>query len=303
MEEKEEEEEEDSKNFFLSRSSHSDIWTLFYELFRSSRLERLLWRCHEFGGVWVFVSSWYSLVSTAQRQYCIGLCLLLVLRSEGGYIFTDMVDNACRAAVYAGCFAGYDAPRAVFPSIVALADEARGDSTGAVLVQGVMPVVIAFDQTAQKTVEIPQLPLFDKVVHISCRGAEADFCGPTVCRTTGFLLLLDTRKVVHVPVVQVVQLPRWFAVHGHAGDMPVVVNNRCLGLVGRCRNTVDVLQLQFFVGRRLPCRGAEADSHSCSSWTCWYARCCQRQVLEVPQMQFAVMDVAVNLQRQVVSRL
>ena len=54
-------------------------------------------------------------------------------------------------------FAGYDTPRAVFPSIVnargdftgaivgqviALADEARGDSTGAVLGQGDMPVVV-----------------------------------------------------------------------------------------------------------------------------------------------------------------
>ena len=128
-------------------------------------------------------------------------------------------------------FAGYDAPRAVFPSIVALADEARGGSTGAVLVPGVLPVVIAsgaFVQTAKKTVEIPQLPFFDKVVHISCRGAEADSCGPTVCRTTVFPLLLDT--VVDVTVVKVVQLPRWFAVHGHAGDMPVVVNNRCLEL-------------------------------------------------------------------------
>ena len=40
-------------------------------------------------------------------------------------------------------FAGYVAPRAVFPSFVALADVARGDSTGAVLVQGDMPVVFA----------------------------------------------------------------------------------------------------------------------------------------------------------------
>ena len=62
-------------------------------------------------------------------------------------------------------FAGYDAPRAVFPSIVALADEARGDSTGAVLVPGVLPVVIssgAFDHTAKKTVEIPQLPFLTR---------------------------------------------------------------------------------------------------------------------------------------------
>ena len=63
-------------------------------------------------------------------------------------------------------FAGYDTLRAVFPSIV----DVRGDSTGAVLKQGDMPVVVAsgaFGQTAQKTVEIPQLPFFDKVVQIS----------------------------------------------------------------------------------------------------------------------------------------
>ena len=35
-------------------------------------------RCHEFGGVWIFVSSWYVLASTAQRQFRIGLCLQLV---------------------------------------------------------------------------------------------------------------------------------------------------------------------------------------------------------------------------------
>ena len=34
--------------------------------------------------------------------------------------------------------------------------------------------------------------------------------------------------MVDVPVMQVVQLPRWLAVLGHADDMPVVVNNRCL---------------------------------------------------------------------------
>ena len=32
------------------------------------------------------------------------------------------------------------------------------------------------------------------------------------------------------PVMQAVQFPRWFAVLGHADDMPVVVNNRCLEL-------------------------------------------------------------------------
>ena len=64
-------------------------------------------------------------------------------------------------------FAGYDTPRAVlfFPLV-----NVRGDSTGAVLGQGVMPVVVpsgAFGETAQKTVEIPQLPFFDKLVQIS----------------------------------------------------------------------------------------------------------------------------------------
>ena len=108
-------------------------------------------------------------------------------------------------------FAGYDAPRAVFPSFVALADETRGDSTGAVLVQGDMPVVFAsgaFHQTTQITVEIPQLPFFGEVVHISFRGAEADSCGPTVCRTTEVPLLLGT--VIDVPVVQVVRVPVLF---------------------------------------------------------------------------------------------
>ena len=57
-----------------------------------------------------------------------------------------------------------------------------------------LPVVIVsgtFVQTAEKTVEFPQFPFFDKVVHFSCCGAEAD-CGPTVCRTTVFPLLLVT---------------------------------------------------------------------------------------------------------------
>ena len=67
--EKEEEEEEHN-----SRNSHSEISTLLFELF----LVRLLWRCREFGGVWVFYSSWYVLASAAQRQFG-GLRLQLVL--------------------------------------------------------------------------------------------------------------------------------------------------------------------------------------------------------------------------------
>ena len=56
------------------------------------------------------------------------------------------------------------APVCVFPSFVACADEACGDSTGAVPVSGVLPVVIAsgaFVQAAKITVEFPQLPFFD----------------------------------------------------------------------------------------------------------------------------------------------
>ena len=44
----------------------------------------------------------------------------------------------------------------------------------------------------------------DKVVQISCRGAEADSHGPTVCRTKEIPLLLNT--VIDVPVAQVVHL-------------------------------------------------------------------------------------------------
>ena len=68
-------------------------------------------------------------------------------------------------------FAGYDAPRAVFPSVV----NARGDSTGAVLGQGDVPVVIlsdAFAQTARKTVVVPQMHFIDGHRH-SFRTAEA----------------------------------------------------------------------------------------------------------------------------------
>ena len=58
-----EEEEEDSQNSFLSRGSHSEIWTFLHELF----LVRLLWRCHEFGGVWFLVCTGFH--STAPIPY------------------------------------------------------------------------------------------------------------------------------------------------------------------------------------------------------------------------------------------
>ena len=122
-------------------------------------------------------------------------------------------------------FAGYDAHRAV-SSFVALADEARGDSTGAVLVQGYMPVVIAsgaFDQTAQKTVEIPQLPFLDKL--FQCSG------------------------VVQRPIPMVVFRPEMLVHHGrhgpqgifapffHVVHMPVVCNDRCLWCLRQCRRS------------------------------------------------------------------
>ena len=84
-EDEEEEEEEDSKNFFLSRSSHSKIWTLFNGLFRSSRLVRLLWRCHEFG-VWIVLAAglmwlrWLHLFGQGgEHARCCRQCWLVLL--------------------------------------------------------------------------------------------------------------------------------------------------------------------------------------------------------------------------------
>ena len=176
-EEEEEEEEEDSKNFFLSRSSHSKFRTLFYELFRSSRLERLLWRCHEFGGVWVFDSSWFSLASTAQRQSRIGLCLQLVFWGGGGCIYSDVNAGWFCWLRCTSCCVSFDCAMCCVPFAWRQAHVLRhhggyepegqliraqtcGDSTGAVLGQGDMPVVIASGadgQTAQKTVQIPHV--------------------------------------------------------------------------------------------------------------------------------------------------
>ena len=75
-------------------------------------------------------------------------------------------------------FAGYDTPRAVFPSIV----HARGVSTGAVLGHGDMPVVIlsgGFGQTVQKTAVSLQLQSIAGRHH-PLRAANADHHGP-VC--------------------------------------------------------------------------------------------------------------------------
>ena len=173
--------------------------------------------------MWVFDSSWYALASTAQRQFRVGLCLLLVLWCEGGYIYSDMVEKHVRCCRQCWLvFAGYDASRAVFPSIVPcvfplhggrpmlcgimvgtdqkdrfqmhkpvviplvqfldkllrLLDDARGDSTAAVVGQGDMPVVVASGddgQTAKKTLEIPQVQ-FLVTVYMPVVGGSGAVC-------------------------------------------------------------------------------------------------------------------------------
>ena len=160
-------------------------------------------------------------------------------------------------------FAGYDAHRAVFPSFVALADEARGDSTGAVLVQGDMPVVIAsgaFDQTAQKTVEIPQLPFVDEVVHISCRSAQADSHGLALQQTMVIPQFQFLNEVIDVLVVQVARV-----------------------LPCPC---VAIPQVQFLDKVICPWwndRFYCGVPHVAETWARWstVARCCQQQVLGV----------------------
>ena len=90
-------------------------------------------------------------------------------------------------------FAGYDTPRAVFFDVAILQVqfldrllrfEARGDSTGAVLVKVYMPVVVSgvVGQTVQNTVENPQSQFWDKVfVRVVVSGAV----GQTVQNTRG----------------------------------------------------------------------------------------------------------------------
>ena len=70
-------------------------------------------------------------------------------------IMAGLDQKDCCSGLYKAGFAGFDTPRAVFPSIV----DVRGDSTGAVLGHSVMPVVVpsgAFGQTVQKTAVSPQ---------------------------------------------------------------------------------------------------------------------------------------------------
>ena len=61
---------------------------------------------------------------------------------------------------------------------------------------------------------------------LRCRGLFPWSC----CSADHRISPVAPVHVVDVPVMQVVQLPRWFAVLGHADDMPVVDNNRCLEL-------------------------------------------------------------------------
>ena len=234
------------------------------------------------------------------------------------FIRTRWRTRAVLPSMLAG-FAGYDTPRAVFPSIV----DVRGDSTGALLGQllrllmkpvaipqvqflgpGDMPVVApsgAFGQAAQKTVDNPQLQFLDKVVQISCRGAEADSYCPTVCRTTEFPLLLDT--LIDVPVVQVVQLSGWWSQLQFSDTLVTCLLLSTTGIWGwtvpkNCRGSADAVLRWSWISLSW-CRGRFPQlQFSDTLVTCplvvndrsW--RCRRRS--------FAVMDVAVNLQRQAV---
>ena len=138
-EEEEEEEEKDSQNFFLSWPPSSSTLAVacarlvFLVLFLALCSRRRYWQ-------------WY------------------VLAGFAGYVTPRAVLFFPLVNVRG------DSTGAVLGQVISLADEARGDSTGAALGQGVKPVVVpsgAFGETAQKTVEIPQLPFFDKLVQIS----------------------------------------------------------------------------------------------------------------------------------------
>ena len=65
------------------------------------------------------------------------------------------------------------------------------------------------------------------------------------------------------------------AVLGHAGDLPVFVNNMCLGFYS-VEKLWRVPRLLFLAGRRYPCRGAEADSHGLPA----------RKIMETPHVQY-----------------
>ena len=132
-----------------------------------------------------------------------------------------MVENTRGAAVNARWFFCYDTPRAVFPLIV----DVCGDSTGAVFVQGDMPVVVAsgaLGQTAQKTVEIPPVAVLGqgRADFLSwCRGRfpmVQTVVGPTgfpccwtkwsrslLCRSCSFPGVVQTCRILwRFPLVQ-----------------------------------------------------------------------------------------------------
>ena len=100
-------------------------------------------------------------------------------------------------------FAGYDTPRAVFPSIV----NARGDSTGAVLGQGDMPVVFlsgGFGQTVQKTADSPQLRSIAGRRH-PLRAANADPHGSVGSADHGDSPVAAVEKPLALPQLQLVE--------------------------------------------------------------------------------------------------
>ena len=122
---------------------------------------------------------------------------------ESGCIYSDMLENSCGIAVIAGWFCWYDAPRALFPSIV----HDRCDSTGAVLGPGAMPVVVvsgADVQTAHYCVVstgavLGQVVQFPVVVQ---RLIPMVFCSED-----HIFLLLPLNKMIDVPVALAVQIP------------------------------------------------------------------------------------------------
>ena len=90
------------------------------------------------------------------------------------FIRTCWRTRAVLPSLLAG-FAGYDAPRALFPSIVHVC----GDSTGAVLGPGAMPVVVASGADGQRAhyCVVCTGAVLGQGRSISCRGAEADSHG------------------------------------------------------------------------------------------------------------------------------
>ena len=175
------------------------------------------------------------------------------------FIRTCWRTRAVLPSLLAG-FAGYDAPRAVFPSIV----HVRGGFTGAVLGPGVMPVVVAsgaFGQTALKTVEISQLQFLDKVVQISCRCAEADSHGPDCFsdqRNPPVAGQNDRRPCcagrVAAQVMVLTCRKLWFSTVAVPVTLVTCPLLRTTGLGG----AADAV---LFEGRRHPCLYAEADPH------------------------------------------